>query len=112
VLAIDQDVSAVLDFIVAEAGDDLGRICGGFPAIGQGGTVSHELSGTLNAGTSSATHPFTVDPGATELRVALNAFEGDGLADFDVYVREGAPATPAQHDCAIDEGASSEAALS
>ncbi|MDH3686076.1 MAG: trypsin-like serine protease, partial [Myxococcales bacterium] len=102
-LVIDQDVSAVLDFIVAEAGDDLGRTCGGFPAVGEAGTVSYELSGTLNAGTSSATHQFTVDPGASELRMALNAFEDDGLADFDVYVRAGAPATPAQHDCAIDD---------
>jgi len=102
-LSIDQDVSAVLDFIVAEAGDDLGQTCGGFPAVGEGATVSYELSGTLNAGASSAAHQFSLDPGASELRVALNAFEDDGLADFDVYVRAGAPATPAQHDCAIDD---------
>jgi hypothetical protein len=102
-LVIEQDVSAVLDFILAEAGDDLGQTCGGFPAVGEGGTVSYELSGTLNAGTSSATHQFNLDPGASELRVALNAFEGEGLADFDAYVRAGAPATPAQHDCAIDD---------
>jgi hypothetical protein len=55
--------------------------------------------GTLSEATPDATHEVTIGAGLAELRVTMN---GDSLADFDLYVRSGAPPTPAIYDCKDD----------
>ena len=72
------------------SGGDMGRTCG--------------FEGTLGgAAPSGADYSFQVPDGTGVLRVALNGFASTGGSfDTDLYVRRGAPATPAQNDCAAD----------
>lgn len=94
----DNDVFTFQDYIATSAGADrLGQTsCGDLPQVGQTGTEVASQQGRLLAG-ESATFEVEVAPGASELRVTLNATEG---ADLDMFVRRGEPPTATENDCA------------
>lgn len=98
-LALDTKVAAYLPWIEAEAGSDATRTrCGGMPQVDEPGTKVLALGGALGDAVLEQTYTIDVPPGTNELRVALNGID-DGLANFDLFVRAGASATPTRYDC-------------
>lgn len=98
--AFDADVFTYRSYIDAAGGPDVGApSCGAMPQAGDPGTEITGFQGTVSAAGPDATHLVTVPAGTTQLRVALNAFD-DGVANFDLFVRFGAPPTPTTFDCA------------
>jgi hypothetical protein len=57
------------------------------------------LQATLSSTSATARTSFDVAADTRLLRVAMNAHD-DGIADFDLYVKQGAPPTPTSFDCA------------
>lgn len=96
----DQDVYWQRDFIVGEAGADLGTTCGDVAPVGHPRTVASKFSGTLSGGKVEDLHEFDVAAGMALLRVTLNAQPKGGASDFDLYLKAGAPPTPSDFDCA------------
>lgn len=98
--SFDADVFLYRDYITTAGGADVGAAsCGAMPQAGEPGADIDGASGTVSSSAPEATHSFTVAPGTTRLRIALNAHD-DGLANFDLLVRFGAPPTPTTFDCA------------
>jgi Trypsin len=97
----DEDVYWWLDFIVAEAGADLGTTCGETAPVGHPRSESFEFSGSLSEQKAEEHHAFEVAAGAALLRVALNAQPKAGASDFDLYLKLGSPPTPSDFDCAV-----------
>ncbi|MGH7894770.1 MAG: S1 family peptidase, partial [Candidatus Binatia bacterium] len=86
----DASLAAYRDWIVAEAGGDLGTTaCGALPAVGTPGAVATAFAGELGGGRPFALHSVGVAPGTSELRVAMHGSEDPGN-DFDLYLRHGA----------------------
>jgi hypothetical protein len=93
----DANVYTYRDYIAAQAGADLNApSCGAVHATGITG-----WSGTLSSGTPQASSGFAVTAGTTTLRVVMNGVD-DGLSDFDLYVKHGAPPTTTDFDCKAD----------
>lgn len=98
--SFDADVFAYAGWIGSVAGSDLAPAsCGDVAQVGDAMVDVLAFQGTLDA--VSPTAAFTVEaPGdLEELRVVLN---GDDAADFDLYVRRGAPASETAFDCKDD----------
>jgi len=65
------------------------------------------FQGTLSNSVQTQAHVFQVPEGSGRLRVALNGISRNvNPVDVDFYVRFGAPATPAENDCAADASGS------
>jgi hypothetical protein len=95
--SFDTDVFVDRAFLMSAAGADLGSAsCGGLPAAGTGGSTVVLGSGTLNVSTPRKHFTVNVPAGTDRLRVALNT-EAD--VDFDLYIKQGAPASTSQFDC-------------
>ncbi len=95
----DANVATYHAYIESEGGADVANAtCGSGPQVGEPGASVEALDGTLSSGSPQATHAITVPNGTTLLRIAMNAVD-DGVADFDLYVRAGAPATVDAYDC-------------
>jgi hypothetical protein len=95
----DASVFAYYQWIAEQAGADLGDVsCGVVSPVGEGAT-SNAFAGTLGPNAREGRHSWIVPPGRSELRVTMNALD-DGHADFDLYVKRGAPPTNADYDCA------------
>jgi hypothetical protein len=95
----DANVATYHGYIEGEGGADLAHTaCGSGPQVGEAGSSVEAFDGTLSSGTPQATHAITVPSGTTLLRIAMNAVD-DGVADFDMYVRAGVPATVDDYDC-------------
>jgi hypothetical protein len=96
----DANVFAYNQWIAQQAGDDLGEAsCGGVAPVGEPGTTATAFEGTLNTNLREGRHAVVVPAGRSELRVTMNGLD-DGVADFDLYVKRGAPPTSADYDCA------------
>ncbi len=98
--SFDADVFTYHAYVDAVGGPDVGMsACGAMPQAGDAGAVITGFTGELGNATPEASEMITVAPGTTRLRVALNAID-DGVADFNLYVRFGAPPTTSVFDCA------------
>lgn len=96
----DANVFYYRSYIQGIAGADLSNVaCGVLPQVGEAGTTVDGFVGMLSSGSPDATHSFAVGAGLAELRVTMN---GQSAADFDLYVRAGAPPTTATFDCKDD----------
>ena len=96
----DADVFRYRAWIASQAGTDLdAAACGAVARIGDPAAQALAFEGTLDEATPSATFTLEAGAGLEELRIALN---GDERADFDLYVRHGAPPTTATFDCKDD----------
>lgn len=101
-LAFDADVFTYRTYIQAQGGADLGQTsCGPGPQVGDAQIALSSFQGSLSPGNPDDLWSFVVPAGTTALRVALNASEQSG-ADFDLYVKQGSPATVASFDCKAD----------
>jgi hypothetical protein len=95
----DANVFTYRAYIEAEGGADLASTaCGALPQVGETGTAVYPFTGTLSSSAIQGLHAFEVAEGTALLRVVMNAVD-DGLADFDLYVRAGAPPTTTTYDC-------------
>ncbi len=98
----DVNVHHYRTWLATQAGSDLGApSCGAMPQVGEAGAHVSAFAGSLGGLTTQAVHSFTVAPGTTTLRVALNSVD-DGGSDFDLYLRHGSPPTVLAHDCKAD----------
>ncbi|HYX25240.1 MAG TPA: trypsin-like serine protease, partial [Thermoanaerobaculia bacterium] len=100
--AFDDDVFSDLAWIQSEGGADLAATsCGTGPQIGGTGTAVFGSTGTLSRSQPQAASTVEVPAGTAELRIALNAADWFENSDA-LYVRHGAPASPAAFDCKGD----------
>ena len=98
----DTNVAHYAGWVAGVAGADLANSsCGALPQVGEPGVQVDGFSGNLAATASESVHSFTVPAGANELRVTQNG-QDDGSADFDLWVRFGAPPTAGVRDCASE----------
>jgi len=96
----DANVFAYRNWITTQGGTDLDfASCGALPPVGDAPTTAFEWPGSVTLLQPEARSSVEVAAGASMFRVAMNAVD-DGLADFDLYVKRGAPPTEASHDCA------------
>ncbi|HEY3566794.1 MAG TPA: trypsin-like serine protease [Thermoanaerobaculia bacterium] len=101
--SFDADVLSNLDWIEAEGGSDLdSTICGSGPQIGGPGTIILGSDAGLSRRHREEASTVEVPAGTAELRVALNSADGFDNANA-LYLRHGAPASPAAFDCKSDE---------
>jgi hypothetical protein len=97
--SFDANVFAYHAWVEAVGGADLANTsCGAGPQVGDDETKLVEFNGTLTTAQSQAAGSFDVTPGTTTLRVTLNGHD-DGFSDFDLYVKQGSPASPSNYDC-------------
>jgi len=100
--SFDADVFVHRAFLTAAGGADLGSAsCGGLLAAGGAGTSVVTGSGTLSATTTLKRFTVNVPAGTERLRVTLN---NTADSDFDLYIRQGANATPTVNDCKSESG--------
>jgi hypothetical protein len=106
-MAFDTSVFADHAWIASEAGADQPETsCGGLPAAGSLGTSITATAGDLSNAQPQGFASFSVPPGTTRLRVALNGqvFSIVGSTevrnDFDLYVAKDRPPTLVDYDCA------------
>lgn len=98
----DANVYFYRSYIATEAGADLGQTsCGSGPQVGDPEVTVTPIEGNLSGSNPSDAWSVPVEPGVSSLRVALNASE-QGTADFDLYVKQGAPPTTSDFDCKAD----------
>ena len=98
----DANVFRYHDWIAQHAGGDLGTdACGELAPVEGSGTTTASLDGTVTAAAPDATATFSVPAGSGQLLVTMNAEETGG-ADFDLYLKRGAPASTADYDCRAD----------
>lgn len=96
----DANVFTYRSWVIGTGGADLEpATCGALPPVGDAGTESIAWDGTVSYLAPEARNSVEVPAGASLLRVAMNAVD-DGLANFDLYVKRGAPPTPTSFDCA------------
>lgn len=101
----DANVYYERDWLITNGGADLANTsCGPLPQAG--GTNAPILSGET---TVSAVNPereltFEVPPGATALRIAMNAEEGpiNSLTDVDLFIRAGSTPSSTVYDCSSE----------
>lgn len=97
--AYDANVFHYAATIAGWAGADLAApACGSMPQAGEPGADVFAFTGRFDTVTTETSHTFTVAPGTTRLRVALNAVD-DGASDFDLLVAPGSSATPPAFVC-------------
>lgn len=95
----DASIYAYREWIAEQAGADLGAgSCGAVEQVGQGAAVT-TFTASLGSSQREGRHAVDVPAGRSELRITFNAID-DGVADFDLYVKHGSPATTADYDCA------------
>jgi hypothetical protein len=100
--SFDADVFSDLAWIEAEGGADLASTsCGAGPQVGQAGTAVLGSDGVLSRRHPQAASSVQVPPGTAELRVALNSADWFDNSNA-LYLRHGAPASPAAFDCKGD----------
>ena len=94
----DNDVFTFKDFIASTVGADrIGQAsCGALPQVGGDGATVESQQGEL-ARNEEASLDFDVPAGTSEIRVTLNATDGQNL---DLFVRRGDPPTAEENDCA------------
>ncbi len=83
---------------------DLGTTsCGGLPPAGGPRAPVTTALGTLSPALPSELTPIDVPAGTTRLRVGLTADNFDSN-DYNLYVKQGSPATTTSYDCKSDGG--------
>lgn len=101
--SFDDDVLTDLAWIQSQGGADLSSTtCGSGPQIGGPGTAILGNDGALSHRQREEASTVEVPAGTAELRVALNSADGFDNANA-LYLRHGAPASPAASDCKSDE---------
>jgi hypothetical protein len=105
-LPFNTDVFVHRDWIMAEAGDDLGsRPCGNQAPIDVPPSQRFERSGSLSPSTPESALTITVPQRIGTLRATLNSQLTAGVGpsstdnDFDLYVASGNSAGPQHFDC-------------
>ncbi len=97
--SFDTRVSFYASDIQTWGGADLNNtLCGSGPHVGDVDVEIFSFENFLTGSTTERLHSFSIDQGASLLRVTLNG-EDNGTADFDLYVRQGAPPTTSVFDC-------------
>jgi hypothetical protein len=98
----DTDIAVYRDWIIAEAGRDLGPApCGTVSAVGSDGVTVAAFSGQLSPQQPRADHRVEVPVGTSALRIVLNGEEyGASSNDFDLFAKAGAPPGIRDSDCA------------
>jgi hypothetical protein len=100
--SFDADVLSDLAWIEAEGGADLSSAaCGAGPQIGGPGTAILGSDFALSRRHREEASTVEVPSGTAELRVALNSADWFDNANA-LYLRHGAPASPAAFDCKSD----------
>ena len=100
--SFDADVLSDLAWIEAEGGADLSSTaCGTGPQIGGPGTAILGSDFALSRRHREEASTLEVPAGTAELRVALNSADWFDNANA-LYLRHGAPASPAAFDCKSD----------
>lgn len=95
----DANVAHYAGWIAGAAAGDVGAgACGTLPAAGEPGTTVRAITDVFGLTTPDRTHAFAVTGGAAELRITMNGVD-DGVADFDLFVKRGAPPTTTDWDC-------------
>ncbi len=96
----DANVYTYRNWITSVGGADLDNAsCGALPQVGSGGVQVTGAQGVVSGAAPEGRSTFTVAADAVLLRVAMNA-QDDGVADFDLYVKQGAAPTITSYDCA------------
>lgn len=97
----DANVFTYRNFILDELGADPTSTCGGMPPVGDPMVNVIARSGVLDG--SNLSDAFTISLGGevTALRFGLNG-EDNGNFDVNMYVKEGAGASPGDFDCKAD----------
>jgi hypothetical protein len=98
--SFDGNVATYSAWIADQGGADVtNTACGTGAQVGDSDVDVLGVSGYLDATNATATHDLLIASGTGELRVAMNGHD-DGTANFDFYVKHGAPPTPSDFDCA------------
>lgn len=96
----DANVYTYRNWTLDNAGADLDNpVCGALPQVGDAGAVSTDIQGSLSSTAPDGRASFGVPAATTLLRVGMNAID-DGVANFDLYVKQGTPPTTTSFDCA------------
>jgi hypothetical protein len=96
----DANVYTYRSWTLANGGADLDEAaCGALPQVGDPGTRTFDIQGSLSSAAPDRRASFPVPPETRMLRVGMNAVD-DGVANFDLYVKRGAAPTPTSFDCA------------
>lgn len=98
-ISYDANVYTHRAFILGELGADSTAACGGLAPVGNAATTETAFDGDLTAANELHTYSVAVPPGAQSLRVTLNG-EDNGWFDPDLYVKQGAGASPTSFNCA------------
>lgn len=94
----DADVFFYNSWIQTQSGTLGQSSCGSVGQVGDTGTTVHPFWGDLSAATPQGTHSFSIGTSVDRLVWSLNGWD-DGVADFDLYVKRGAPPTTLDFDC-------------
>lgn len=86
-------------WITAQLGADSTGACGGLPAVGDGNVLVHKNGGSLSSpGNPEDTWEFELSGTPNLVRFALNGTD-NGTFNPDLFVKEGAGASPMDFDC-------------
>jgi hypothetical protein len=96
----DANVYTYRNWIASVGGADLGSAsCGALPQVGSAGVQVNGVQGTVSSSSPEVRSTFAVPADTALLRVAINAHD-DGIANFDLYVKQGTAPTLTSYDCA------------
>jgi hypothetical protein len=96
----DANVYTYRNWITSVGGADLDNAsCGALPQVGSAGVQVNGVQGTVSSTNPEGRSTFTVPAETALLRVAMNAHD-DGIANFDLYLKQGAAPTTTSFDCA------------
>lgn len=96
----DANVYTYRNWITQVGGADLDNAsCGALPQVGSAGVQVNGVQGTVSSTSPEGRSTFTVPAETALLRVAMNAHD-DGIANFNLYVKQGSAPTTTSFDCA------------
>ena len=101
----DTNVYTYRSFIQGILGGDSTSACGGLSPVGSNDVDVFGFDGRLSSSNTRDTHTVSVPSGATELRVTLKGEDNSNPLNADLYVKQGATASPSSFDCKSDGSA-------
>ncbi len=97
----DANVYTYRSFILGELGADSTTVCGGLAPVGSPDVGVIGEDGTLSASNPSDSYAIQLAANVNAVRFALNG-EDNGSLGVDMYVKQGAGASPSDFDCKED----------